>query len=339
MKAPCVALSFSPLHRPASAGRRLSTVAYHLRPTTTTMAHVSGSSNNTTSSFSARGGDSGGSSFTKSSSCRHRSSSTTSASAEGAYVHVEEMEDKAVGVVRLNRPKALNALSDELRKELVASLKALDQNDKVRAIVLTGVGKAFAAGADIKQMLSRDYAQASKQDLLAAWNDIQKIRKPIVAAVNGYALGGGCELSMMCDIIIAADGAKFGQPEILLGTIPGMGGSQRLTRAVGKSRAMEWILTGRQIDAKEACEAGLVSRVVPKESLEAEAVELAAQIAQFSLPAITACKECINRSYESPLQEGLLFERRSFHSTFATADRTEGMTAFAEKRKPIWKHE
>eukprot|EP00922_Rhytidocystis_sp_ex-Travisia-forbesii_P008846 GHVS01012932.1.p1 GENE.GHVS01012932.1~~GHVS01012932.1.p1 ORF type:complete len:339 (+),score=49.35 GHVS01012932.1:96-1112(+) len=327
LKAPAVRLG----SLQGSALRRLSTVSSQLR--WPAGRQVVGCSRAAASSGCSSAGSSA---FWNSSGTRH---GTTSASAEGAYVQVEEMEDRAVGVVRLNRPKALNALSDELRMELLASLKTLDQNDKVRAIVLTGVGKAFAAGADIKQMLSRDYPQANKMDMLAAWNDIHNIRKPIIAAVNGYALGGGCELCMMCDIIIAAEGAKFGQPEILIGTIPGMGGSQRLARAVGKSRAMEWILTGRQIDAKEACEAGLVSRVVPKESLESEAVKLATQIAQFSLPAITACKECVNRSFESSLQEGLLFERRVFHSTFATEDRTEGMTAFSEKRKPVWKHQ
>eukprot|EP00922_Rhytidocystis_sp_ex-Travisia-forbesii_P008839 GHVS01012925.1.p1 GENE.GHVS01012925.1~~GHVS01012925.1.p1 ORF type:complete len:335 (+),score=69.73 GHVS01012925.1:66-1070(+) len=333
MKAPSGAAScFASLScgQQQSALRRLTTVARHLRPPATTAAvgHLRPQQATVRAAADKP-------SFFKSA-CRHNSSGD---SAREGYVQVEEIEDKAVAVVRLNRPKALNALCDELRVELLAALKALDQNDKVRAIVLTGVGKAFAAGADIKQMMSRDYAQANKIDMLAAWSEIQNIRKPIIAAVNGYSLGGGCELSMMCDIIIAAEGAKFGQPEILIGTIPGMGGSQRLTRAVGKSRAMEWILTGKQVDAKEACEAGLVSRVVPKESLEAEAVALAAQIAQYSLPAITACKECVNRSFESSLQEGLLFERRVFHSSFATADRSEGMTAFAAKRKPVWKHQ
>eukprot|EP00921_Rhytidocystis_pertsovi_P026007 GHVQ01041992.1.p1 GENE.GHVQ01041992.1~~GHVQ01041992.1.p1 ORF type:complete len:257 (+),score=35.74 GHVQ01041992.1:248-1018(+) len=211
-------------------------------------------------------------------------------------------------------------------------------DDRVRAVVLTGVGKAFAAGADIKEMLSKDYPTAAKTDMLSAWSVIRHIRKPIVAAVNGYALGGGCELAMMCDIIIASDVAKFGQPEVTIGTVPGMGGSQRLTRAVGKSRAMEWILTGRMIEAKEACDAGLVSRVVSADQLEAEAVKLAETIAQFSSPAVIACKECVNRSFETSLEEGLLFERRAFHSTFATADRTEGMQAFVDKRQPRWTH-
>lgn len=255
------------------------------------------------------------------------------------HLIVEKIPIKAIAIIRFNRPKALNALCNELCTELVDQLKELDKDDTLRAIVVIGVGRSFAAGADIKQMVNYNFVSASREDFLHTWNQIQTIRKPLIAAVNGYALGGGCELTMMCDVVLAASSAKFSQPEILIGTIPGMGGSQRLPRIVGKSRAMEWILTGNQFTAEEACQAGLVSRVVPDESLEETAVQLAEKMARNSLPALIAAKECVNRAYESSLQEGLLYERRIFHSTFARTDRTEGMTAFSEKRQPHWSHE
>ncbi|KAF8819888.1 enoyl-CoA hydratase/isomerase family protein, partial [Cardiosporidium cionae] len=239
---------------------------------------------------------------------------------------------------RLFRPKSMNALCMALCEELVAALETLDKDSSVRAIVLTGNEKAFAAGADIKEMSSKNYATVAAEDMFRKYKAIESIRKPIIAAVNGYALGGGCEIAMMCDIILAGDKAKFGQPEILIGTIPGMGGTQRLTRAVGKSRAMEWILTGRHITAKEAADAGLVSRVVESSNLEEEALKLAETIASHSQPAIISAKECVNRAFESSLQEGLLYELRAFHSTFASEDRLEGMSAFVEKRPPAWRH-
>lgn len=238
----------------------------------------------------------------------------------------------------LNRPKQLNALCDQLVSELNTALLEFDQDVDVRAIVLTGSEKAFAAGADIKEMASRDFAEVQRTDMLSTWQNIRSIRKPIIAAVNGFALGGGCELAMMCDIILAGDKAQFGQPEVLLGTVPGAGGSQRLTRAVGKSKAMEWALTGKRFSAIEAERAGLVSRVVPAAQLLDEAIKLAGEIASLSSPVIQITKECVNRSYESSLSEGLLYERRLFHSTWGLADRDEGMKAFSEKRKPEWKH-
>jgi enoyl-CoA hydratase/carnithine racemase len=222
--------------------------------------------------------------------------------------------------------------------ELNLSLKDCDYDDSVRAIVLTGNEKAFAAGADIKEMASRDYSEVQKSDMLSSWQNVRLVKKPIIAAVNGFALGGGCELAMMCDIIIAGDKAQFGQPEVLIGTVPGAGGSQRLIRAVGKSKAMEWILTGRKFSAQEAERAGLVSRVVPSDKLVDEAVELAARVASLSSPVIQAAKECVNRAYETTLTEGLLYELRSFHSTWGLRDREEGMKAFSEKRKPDWNH-
>jgi len=224
-------------------------------------------------------------------------------------------------------------------QELNISLKDCDYDDSVRAIVLTGSEKAFAAGADIKEMATRQFADVKKMDLLSSWQNLKLVRKPIIAAVNGFALGGGCELAMMCDIILAGDKAQFGQPEVLIGTVPGAGGSQRLTRAVGKSKAMEWILTGKRFSAQEAEKAGLVSRVVPSETLVDEAIELAASIASLSSPVVQVAKECVNRAYESSLNEGLLYELRLFHSTWGLRDRREGMTAFTEKRKPEWHHE
>lgn len=243
-----------------------------------------------------------------------------------------------VAVITLNRPKQLNALCDELMVELNGTLKEFDRDDSVRAIVITGSEKAFAAGADIKEMSEKEFGDVQKTDMLATWQNVKSIKKPIIAAVNGFALGGGCELAMMCDIIIAGDKAQFGQPEVLIGTVPGAGGSQRLTRAVGKSKAMEWVLTGRRFNAMEAERAGLVSRVVPSDQLLEEATQIASQIASLSSPVIQVGKECVNRSYEVPLNEGLLYELRQFHSTWGFEDRREGMKAFVEKRKPEWKH-
>lgn len=244
-----------------------------------------------------------------------------------------------VGVVTLNRPKALNALCDGLIKELNAQLKAFDADPNVGAIVLTGSERSFAAGADIKEMASKTYMEAYNTDMLAFWHDITQIRKPVIAAVNGFALGGGCELAMMCDIIVAGEKAKFGQPEVKIGTIPGCGGTQRLTRAVGKSKAMQMILTGDMIGAKEAQQIGLVSEVYEPTELVDKAVEMGTKIADLSHPIIALAKESVNAAYETSLQQGVQYERRLFHSTFGTKDQKEGMGAFAEKRAPEWKHE
>lgn len=238
----------------------------------------------------------------------------------------------AVGLVRLNRPQALNALNSELIDELNVALTAFDKADDIGCMVITGSAKAFAAGADIKEMLPKTFMDAYLADFIASWEGITRIRKPIIAAVAGYALGGGCELAMLCDFIIAAENAKFGQPEITLGVMPGMGGSQRLTRFIGKSKAMDMCLTGRMMDAAEAERSGLVSRVVPTGELLEEALRAAQKIADFSLPAVIMAKEAVNRSYETTLAEGLRFERRVFHSMFATEDQKEGMAAFTEKR-------
>ena len=240
-----------------------------------------------------------------------------------------------VVLIRLNRPQALNALSPALMKDLTAALQAFEVDDNVHAIVLTGSDKAFAAGADIKAMKDMSYMDVYKSDFITAeWEQIARCRKPIIAAVAGYALGGGCEIAMMCDFILAADNAKFGQPEITIGTIPGAGGSQRLTRFVGKSKAMEMCLTGRMMDAEEAERSGLVSRIVPLAKLVEDAITTAQKISEYSLPTVMMAKEAVNRAYETTLNEGIKFERRLFHSTFATADQKEGMNAFAEKRKP-----
>ncbi|MET0575544.1 MAG: enoyl-CoA hydratase [Mesorhizobium sp.] len=237
-----------------------------------------------------------------------------------------------VGLVTLNRPKALNALNSQVLGEIVAALQAFDANMEIGAIVITGSEKAFAAGADIKEMQAKTYVEAYLEDFFVGWEGVTRIRKPIIAAVCGYALGGGCELAMMCDFIIAGDNAKFGQPEITLGVMPGMGGSQRLTRFVGKSKAMDMCLTGRMMDAAEAERSGLVSRIVPAADLVEEAIKAAAKIADFSIPAVMMTKEAVNRSYETTLAEGLRFERRVFHAMFALDDQKEGMAAFAEKR-------
>jgi len=241
-----------------------------------------------------------------------------------------------VGLVTLNRPKALNALCAGLMDELIRALNDMDEDPKIGVIVVTGSEKAFAAGADIKEMQNRDFQSNYKENFLEWWSNITLVRKPIIAAVNGYALGGGCEVAMMCDIIYAGDKAKFGQPEITIGTIPGAGGTQRLTRAIGKSRAMEMNLTGVPITAQEASEYGLVSRVYPAESLVEEAVKTADKIASHSKIIVQICKESTNSAYDLSLKEGMRFEKRMFQSTFATNDRKEGMTAFVEKRKPNW---
>ncbi|MBX6320142.1 enoyl-CoA hydratase [Pigmentiphaga sp.] len=244
-----------------------------------------------------------------------------------------------VGLLTLNRPKALNALNDALMDELGAALLAFDADPEIGAMIITGSEKAFAAGADIGAMKDWSYMDVYGSDYITRnWETLRKIRKPVIAAVAGYALGGGCELAMMCDILVAADNAKFGQPEIKLGIIPGAGGSQRLPRAVGKAKAMDLILTGRMMDAAEAERAGLVSRVVAADRLLEEAVEMATVIASMSLPSVMMAKEAVNRAFETPLSEGLLFERRLFHSLFGTEDQKEGMEAFLAKRPPVFKH-
>ena len=244
-----------------------------------------------------------------------------------------------VGIVRLNRPKALNALCADLVRELGHALDIFEADAGIGCMVLTGSEKAFAAGADIKEMKDKSYQDVFLQDFITVgWEKVSQVRKPIVAAVAGYALGGGCEMAMMCDFIIAADNAKFGQPEIKLGVIPGIGGTQRLTRAVGKAKAMDMILTGRMMDAAEAERASLVARVVPAASLMDEAMKAADTIANMSLPSVLAAKEAVNTAFESSLAEGVRFERRIFHSLFATDDQKEGMKAFVEKRKPEWKN-
>ncbi|NGQ91213.1 enoyl-CoA hydratase [Rhodobacter sp. HX-7-19] len=246
---------------------------------------------------------------------------------------IVEIEDYTA-LIRLNRPEALNALNAKLMQELAAAIGAADRNDKVRCIVLTGSEKAFAAGADVKEMAEKSFTDVFFDDLFAPEADaIARTRKPLIAAVSGYCLGGGCELAMMCDFIIAADSAKFGQPEINLGIVAGMGGTQRLTRAVGKAKAMDMNLTGRFMDAAEAERCGLVSRVVPAKDLMAEAMKSAGKIAQKSALTAMVVKECVNRAFETTLREGILFERRMFNAAFATEDQKEGMSAFLEKRE------
>ena len=244
-----------------------------------------------------------------------------------------------VGLVTLNRPKALNALNDKLMDELGDALLAFDGDEAIGAMVVTGSEKAFAAGADIGAMSTWSYMDVFKAEYISRnWETIKRVRKPVIAAVSGYALGGGCELVMMCDIVIAAETARFGQPEIKLGIIPGAGGTQRLPRAVGKAKAMDLVLSARMMDAREAESAGLVSRVVAADKVVEEAIATANAIASFSLPAVMMAKEAVNRAYEVPLSEGMLFERRLFHSLFATEDQKEGMAAFVEKRAPRFKH-
>lgn len=251
-----------------------------------------------------------------------------------AYKTIRTEMRGRVTLITLNRPDALNALNSELMGELHKALVEADRDARVGAIVVTGSEKAFAAGADVKEMKDLDFIDSYLGDFIGGWDEVARTRKPMIAAVSGYALGGGCELAMMCDFIIASETAKFGQPEITLGVLPGMGGTQRLTRAVGKAKAMDLCLTGRMMDADEAERSGLVARVVPAEQLLETALEAAAKIAGFSLPAAMMTKEAVDRAFETMLNEGLRFERRIFHSLFATEDQKEGMAAFAEKRKP-----
>lgn len=244
-----------------------------------------------------------------------------------------------VGIVTLNRPKQLNALNDQLIDELVSALKAFDADEAIGCMIVTGSEKAFAAGADIGAMASYSFTDVYKGEYITRnWDQIRSIRKPVIAAVSGFALGGGCELAMLCDIVIAADNARFGQPEIKLAVIPGAGGTQRLPRAVGKSKAMDMVLTGRMMDAQEAERAGLVSRVVPLDQLMDEALGAALMICSYSLPSVMVAKEAVNRAFEGGLSDGVMFERRLFHALFATADQKEGMAAFVEKRKPEFRH-
>lgn len=255
------------------------------------------------------------------------------------YQHILVKYEDAVAIITLNRPKALNALNSELLDELVRALEAIDADDSHHVTILTGSERAFAAGADIKEMASKSYMDMYRENFFAGAADrIAAVRKPIIAAVAGYALGGGCELAMLCDMIIAADNAKFGQPEINLGVMPGIGGTQRLTRLVGKSKAMDMCLTGRNMDAAEAERAGLVARVVPLADLLPEATKAAQKIARQSVPIVMMTKEAINRAYETTLAEGIRFERRVFHAMFATEDQKEGMAAFAEKRTPAFRN-
>jgi enoyl-CoA hydratase len=250
------------------------------------------------------------------------------------------VEKKArVGIIALNRPKALNALCASLIAELGSALDELESDPEIGAIILTGNEKAFAAGADIKEMKDQTFVDAYRSDFITrGWERVAQCRKPVIAAVAGYALGGGCEIAMMCDVILAADNAKFGQPEITLGVLPGAGGTQRLTRLIGKSKAMEMCLTGRTMDAAEAERSGLVARVVPASQLMEEAVKLAERIAGMSAPIALMVKECVNRAYEGTLAEGIRFERRLFHAAFATDDQKEGMAAFVEKRQPTFRN-
>ncbi|HVE48177.1 MAG TPA: enoyl-CoA hydratase [Casimicrobiaceae bacterium] len=255
------------------------------------------------------------------------------------YEHLLTETRDRVAIITFNRPKQLNALSDSLAAELAQALQGFAADDAISVIVITGSEKAFAAGADIGAMAEWDYQKVYADDYITRnFEQVRYTRKPVIAAVAGYALGGGCELAMMCDMIIAADSAKFGQPEITIGTMPGLGGTQRLPRAVGKAKAMDWCLTGRMIDAAEAERAGLVARVVPADRLLDETLAIAAKIASFSLPVVMKIKESINRAYESSLAEGLLFERREFHGTFGLEDQKEGMRAFVGKRKPVFKN-
>jgi enoyl-CoA hydratase len=256
-----------------------------------------------------------------------------------AYEHILVETRGSVGLITLNRPKAMNALCANLAREIAKAVDAYESDDNIGALVVTGSEKAFCAGADIKEMSEKNYMDVYKEDFITVnWERLSHCRKPVIAAVAGYALGGGCEFAMMCDFILAADTAKFGQPEILIGTIPGAGGTQRLTRFVGKAKAMEMVITGRMMDAKEAERAGLVSRIIPAADLVEEAIKTAEKIANLSRPVVMLAKESVNRAYETTLAEGVRFERRLFHSTFATEDQKEGMAAFAEKRTANFKH-
>ncbi|MDT3683775.1 MAG: enoyl-CoA hydratase [Pseudorhodoplanes sp.] len=256
-----------------------------------------------------------------------------------AYQNIIVEKRGQVGIIRLNRPEALNALNNQLMEELTEAIDGLESDDEVGALIITGNEKAFAAGADIKDMKDMSFMQAYMSDFVTqGWERVTRCRKPVLAAVAGYALGGGCELAMMCDFILAADNAKFGQPEAAIGALPGAGGTQRLTRAVGKSKAMEMCLTGRMMNADEAERIGLVSRVLPVAELMDEAVRTAEGVARLSRPALYMIKESVNRAFETTLREGILFERRMFHAMFATDDIKEGMNAFAEKRRPNFVH-
>jgi enoyl-CoA hydratase len=256
-----------------------------------------------------------------------------------AYQHILAESRGPVGLITLNRPKAMNALCKALVEEVAQALDAFEADDEIGAIVLTGSEKAFCAGADITEMVDKTYMDVYGANFITVdWGRIAECRKPVIAAVAGYALGGGCEFAMMCDFILAADTAKFGQPEIVIGTFPGSGGTQRLTKFVGKSKSMEMILTGRMMDAEEAERAGLVSRIVPADELLEEAIRTAEKIAGMSRPVVMMAKEAVNRAYETTLAEGILFERRTFHSTFGLEDQKEGMKAFIEKRAPEFKH-
>ena len=255
-----------------------------------------------------------------------------------SYETILVSRSERVGTITLNRPEALNALNSMVMVEVTGAAAELDADPGIGAIIITGSAKAFAAGADIKEMATLSFSEVFEADFFAAWSRLAAVRTPLIAAVAGYALGGGCELAMMCDVLIAADTAKFGQPEIKLGVLPGMGGSQRLTRAIGKAKAMDMILTGRTIDAAEAERSGLVSRVVPAGDLLTEATAVATAISQMSRSASRMAKEAVNRAFESSLAEGLIYERRLFHSAFATDDQSEGMAAFSEKRPPDFTH-
>lgn len=256
-----------------------------------------------------------------------------------AYEHILVESRGPVGIITLNRPKAMNALCADLAREIAEAVDAYEADDAIGALVVTGSEKAFCAGADIKEMASKTYMDVYMADFITVdWERLSHCRKPVIAAVAGYALGGGCEFAMMCDFILAADNAKFGQPEITIGTIPGAGGTQRLTRFVGKSKAMDMVITGRMMDAEEAERSGLVSRIVPVADLLDEAVKTAEKIANLSRPVVMLAKESVNRAFETTLSEGVRFERRLFHSTFATEDQKEGMAAFAEKRAADFKH-
>lgn len=262
----------------------------------------------------------------------------TAAGAEPLILYENRGEKKNVGLITLNRRKALNALCDDLMSELTKAIEKAERDEGIGALVLTGSQKAFAAGADIKEMQNTKFAENFRKNFLSTWDRVAQCSKPIIAAVNGYALGGGCELAMMCDIIYAGDTAKFGQPEITIGTIPGAGGTQRLTKAIGKSRAMEMCLTGVPIDANQAAAWGLVSKVLPADSTVDEAIKVAEKIASHSQLIVGMCKESVLYSFETPLNQGLRTEKRLFQMTFGTADQKEGMTAFIEKRKPDFKN-
>ncbi|OQS04454.1 enoyl-CoA hydratase, mitochondrial precursor [Thraustotheca clavata] len=259
-------------------------------------------------------------------------------SSGSSWEYIKTEVNGKVGIIQLHRPKALNALCDGLINEVNTAAQGFDKNDDISAIILTGSEKAFAAGADIKEMATREFIDVYNSTMFANWGDITKVKKPVIAAVNGFALGGGCELAMMCDMIIAGDKAKFGQPEIKLGTIPGVGGTQRLIRAIGKSKAMHLVLTGDMIDAHQAERDGLVAKVVPADKLMEEALAVANKIAAYSRPITRMAKEAVNASYEMSLQEGLKYEGRLFYASFATADQKEGMDAFVNKRAPTFTH-